>query len=135
MSSISNNFDEMIKFVDKELTNLKTAHLRPLGALDFFHMSKTLTVNLSDPYNIGYYNAVFWIDVTIKQPDIIPPIVQTGWNIPNGFSRMDLYEYAVSSDYSVWSYKLTLESSSTNSASFLASAVSSVPILSIGTRS
>lgn len=132
---MNNQFDEMMKFVDTELTNLKTAHYRPLGALDFFHLSRTVTVSLSDPYNIGYYYATFWLDVTIKQPDIVPPIVQTGWNIPSGFQRMDLYEYTVSNDYSVWSYKLTLDSPTLQSASFLASAVSSVPILSIGVRS
>lgn len=134
MSQNNNKFDEMMKFIENELTNLKTAHLRPLGALDFFHLSRTLTVSLSDPYNIGYYYTDFWLDVKIKQPDTVPPIVQAGWNIPNGFGRMDLYEYAVSSDYSTWSYRLTLDSSSLNSASFLASAVSSVPILSIEVR-
>lgn len=134
MSSGNSQFDEMVKFVDNELTNLKTAHLRPLGALDFFHLAKTVTVQLVDQYNIGYYYKDFWIDVTIRQPDTIPPIVQTGWNIPNGFNRMDLYEYAVSGSYNVWSYRLSLSSSSISSASFLVSAVASVPILDIRVR-
>lgn len=132
---MNNQFDDMMKFVDTELTNLKTAHYRPLGALDFFHLSRSVTVSLSDPYDIGSYYADFWIDVTIQQPDIVPPIVQTGWDIPSGFARMDLYQYAVSNDYSVWSYKLSLASTTIQSASFLVSAVSSVPILSIGVRS
>lgn len=129
---MNNRFDELIKFVDRELTNLKTAHTRPLGALDFFRLSKTIDVNLSNQY--GYYYTDFWLDVTIKQPDVVPPIVQTGWDIPAGFSRMDLYQYSVSNNYSVWSYRLSLQSSSLSTASFLVSAVASVPIVSIGVR-
>ena len=126
-------YDKLIKFIDNEITNLKTAHERPLGALDFFHYSKTVTVNLQNTY--GYYYLDFWLDVTIKTPDATPPIVQTGWNVPSGFVRMDLYEYAINADYTKWSYRLVLDSSSQSTATFKVSVVSSLPIVSIGTRS
>lgn len=134
MSSLNNQFDDMIKFVDRELTDLKTAHLRPLGALDFFHLAQTVSVSLQQIGGVSYYKD-FWVDVTIKQPDALPPIVQIGWNIPDGFGWMDLYDFSVSSDYTRWSYQMALTSPDRDSARFLVSAVSSVPIVSIQIRS
>lgn len=134
MSSLNNQFDDMIKFVDRELTDLKTAHLRPLGALDFFHLAQTVSVSLQQIGGVSYYKE-FWVDVTIERPDALPPVVQIGWNIPDGFGWMDLYDFSVSSDYTRWSYQMALTSPDTDSASFLVSAVSSVPIVSIQVRS
>lgn len=134
MSSLNSQFDEMIKFVDRELTDLKTAHIRPLGALDFFHLDSTVNVTLQQIGGISYYKE-FWVDITIRQPDALPPIVQIGWNIPDGFAWMDLYDFQVTADYTRWSYQMALTSPDKESASFLVSVVSSVPIVSIGVRS
>ena len=90
-----------LKEIDRELTALKTAHQRPLGTLDF--LQKSLSFNVS----IGQYGAVS-IDVTatIETPTGGPPIVQTGWSIPNNCFSVDLTSYSVSADYSQWTYRL-----------------------------
>ena len=80
-------FDSLINDIDKELRDLKTAHRRPLGSLDFFTLKQSVTVNLT--YEYGYYYRDFWIDVTIETPEVTPPIVQTGWDVPSNFSRID----------------------------------------------
>lgn len=123
---------DLIQGVENELTNLKTAHQRPLGALDFFKKIQSLTVILQNPY--GTYYKDFWVDVKIEKPEVTPPIVQSGWDLPSGFLYIDLYEYAVSFDYSTFSYRLALQSENISSATFNFSALSSQPIKSIGVR-
>lgn len=125
-------FDSLINDIDREIRDLKTAHRRPLGALNFFTMTKSITVNLTSQF--GQYYADFWIDVTINMPEVKPPIVQTGWDVPANFTSMDLSSYSVNADYTVWSYHFTLISNTQNSATFNVTATSSVPVGSIELR-
>lgn len=122
----------LIKEIEREILALKTAHRRPLGALDFITKKETLTVPLDLLY--GFYYKEFWLDVKIEKPDVTPPIVQTGWDVPENFYYMELLEYSVSADYATWSYKLYLGSETYNTATFDVSALSSQPIKSIGIR-
>jgi len=123
---------DAIRGVEIEITNLKTAHRRPLGALDFFKKVQSLHVSLDSSY--GTYTKTFWVDVKIKTPEVTPPILQSGWDLPSGFTYMDLLNYSVSSDYATFSYQLWLQSPSISSATFNFSALSSQPIVSIGVR-
>lgn len=125
-------FDALISSIDREIRDLKTAHRRPLGALDFFTLTENIQVNLTSQF--GQYYAEFWVDVTIDTPDATPPIVQTGWDTPSNFSSMDLASFSVNASYTVWSYKFTLVSSTQSSAAFNVTATSSLPVKSIGLR-
>lgn len=133
MNDGEREFDSMIKSMESEVLNLKTAHERPLGALDFFSLTETIEVELD--YSGGSYGKDFWIDVTIQASNIKPPICQVGWDNPPNFIPMDLLEYNISSDYSVFSYRLTADSPTEDSAVFKVTAVSSMPIQSISLRS
>jgi len=124
---------ELITSCERELTALKTSHRHPLGSLDFYQQSETLSLSLTQEY--GTYDILFWLDVTIETPTVTPPIVQIGWDVPNGFNYVDLYEYNINDSYSVWSYKLFLQSPTISTASFKVTAVSSLPIVSITQRS
>lgn len=122
---------QKLKRLKRELTALKTAHDRPLGTLDFFHESRTFTVNLTESY--GIYMATFNIVVQIETPTAIPPIVQTGWDTPNGFYRVDFLDFSVNNLYNQWIYKLQLISPGTviTSADMKVVSISSQPITSI----
>lgn len=133
MNNGEREFNELLTSCEKELVALKTAHKRPLGSLNFYTLTQSITVSLSQQY--GTYNALFWVDVNIETPDIIPPIVQVGWDTPSGFNYIDLYEYSVNASYSTWSYKMFLQSPSVSSATFNVTATSSLKILSIQSRS
>ena len=120
-----------LKSIKRELTALKTAHDRPLGTLDFFHANKTFTVNLTDDY--GSYVATFNLFVQIETPTATPPIVQTGWDTPNGFYRVQFLDFSVNNLYNQWTYKLQLEAPGTviTSADMKVVSISSQPIKSI----
>lgn len=133
MNNGEREINELIMSCEKELTNLKTSHPHPLGSLNFYQQSQTLNITLSESY--GVYDALFWVDVSIKAPDVTPPIVQIGWDTPPGFKYIDLFEYNINAAYSVWSYKLFLQSPSQTSAQLTVTAVSSLPINSISYRS
>lgn len=122
---------QKLKWLKRELTALKTAHDRPLGTLDFFHESRTFTVNLTESY--GIYMATFNIIVQTKTPTVVPPIVQTGWDTPNGFYRVDFLDFSVNNLYNQWIYKLQLISPGTviTSADMKVVSISSQPITSI----
>lgn len=125
-------FDKLILETEREITNLKTAHKRPLGSLDFF--SQTKSFNLTLPEQYGFHFLTFWFEVTVATPDVAPPIVQVGWDTPPGFLYIDLYESKVNSSYTVWSYKLNLASETISSTTFKATATSSLPIQSMTVR-
>lgn len=122
---------QKLKWLKRELTALKTAHDRPLGTLDFFHESRTFTVNLTESY--GIYMATFNIIVQTETPIVVPPIVQTGWDTPNGFYRVDFLDFSVNNLYNQWIYKLQLISPGTviTSADMKVVSISSQPITSI----
>ena len=133
MDNGERELNELITSCEKELTALKTAHRHPLGALNFYNRQETLNITLTEEY--GAYDALFWVDVTIDTPDVTPPIVQIGWDVPDGFNYVDLFEYSINNSYSVWSYKLFLQSPTITSANLKVSALSSLPIQSISYRS
>ena len=133
MNNGEREINELITSCEKELTALKTSHRHPLGALNFYNKQETLDITLTEEY--GAYDALFWVDVTIATPDVTPPIVQIGWDVPTGFNYVDLFEYSINASYSVWSYKLFLQSPTQTTASLKVSAVSSLPIQSINYRS
>ena len=122
-------FAKYLKDIENEITNLKTAHQRPLGALSFFEQNFDFTVNLS--YSVGVYIATFNVIVKIATPSVKPPIVQTGWDIPAGFYSVDFLDFNVDSNYETWTYKLQLLSPTTTTANFKVKALSSQPIESI----
>lgn len=116
-----------LKEVDRELTALKTAHQRPLGTLDFLQKSIDFTVNLG---SYGY--ASINVTVTIDAPTVTPPIVQTGWSVPQNCYSIDLLAFNTSADYSQWTYELSIITyPALSSASMKITALSSQPIQSI----
>jgi len=133
MNNGEREFNSLLVSVEKELTALKQSHRHPLGAIDFYTSTQTINVSLS--LNYGVYDKMFWVDVKVKTPEVKPPIVQVGWNVPSGFNYIDLFEYNISADYATWSYKMYLQSATENTASFNVTATSSLPIESITYRS
>lgn len=116
-----------LKEVDRELTALKTAHQRPLGTLDFLQKSSEFTVNL-DSYGAASIN----VTVTIETPTVTPPIVQTGWSVPQNCYSVDLTAFNTSANYSQWTYKLSINTyPAVASANMKITALSSQPIQSI----
>lgn len=122
-------FDKYLREMENEVVNLKTAHQRPLGALDFF--KKSVDFNLNLPYQYGSYSATINVIVKITTPTAKPPIVQTGWNIPPNFFSVDFMDFSVSNDYETWTYQLYLSNQSVSSVNFKVSSISSQPIESI----
>lgn len=122
-------FDNMLTDMEREVLELKTAHQRPLGALNFFSAEDTFTINLN--YSYGIYYREFYIIVKIATPVTTPPIVQTGWNTPPNFFLTELIETSISADYTTWTYKLDLLSENQSSANFKVGVKSSQPIISI----
>lgn len=133
MNNGEREFNSLLTSVEQELTALKQSHRHPLGSIDFYTETQTIDVTLTQQY--GIYDVIFWVDVTVQTPDIQPPIVQIGWDVPSGFNYIDMYEYSISDNNSLWSYKLHLQSPSQSTASFNVTATSSLPILSISHRS
>lgn len=129
MNAGEQDFEQLLRQMEAEILALKTAHQRPLGALNFFQDSETFTVPLSESY--GTYLADIKVTVTIDTPTVVPPIVQPGWDIPNGFYTVWFSGVTVSADYKTWIYNLTLTSVSAGTATMRAGAISSQPIQSI----
>ena len=77
--------------------------------------------------------ATFNIIVQTETPTVVPPIVQTGWDTPNGFYRVDFLDFSVNNLYNQWIYKLQLISPGTviTSADMKVVSISSQPITSI----
>ena len=132
MNSGERQIDSMITSMERELVALKTAHKHPLGSLDFFTKTEQLQLTLPEQYGTHYL--LFWVDVTIQTPEITPPIVQIGWDIPQGFNYVDLFDYNMNATYSTWSYKMSLASPTISSATFNVTATSSLPVQSITWR-
>lgn len=76
-------FEDNIKEAERELRDLRTAHTRGLGMMDFSEASaSTSNVSSSFPWT---YTAV----VTFEQGDIFPPIVQFA-AVDNSFDQNPL---------------------------------------------
>ena len=130
MNNAEREYNQLLSSMESEVLALKTAHERPLGALNFFTKRENFNVNLTEQY--GVYVATILITVSIATPAVKPPIVQTGWDTPAGFLNVDFIEFNVSSDYSTWSYKLRLlTTNALASATMKVSTLSSQPINSI----
>ena len=128
MNNAEYEFDEMIKSIEQELTDLKTAHQRPLGTLNFFQRSSSFNVTIQ----AGAYAAIFDVTVNIETPTATPPIVQLGWEIPAGFYDVNIMDTTISGDYSSWTYRLALTNNGTaQTVTFNVGAISAQPILSI----
>lgn len=122
-------FDKYLKEMEAEATNLKTAHQRPLGALNFFTKKIEFTVNLN--YEYGSYYRRFDVVVKIATPIATPPILQPGWDTPSGFYFVNLDGINISNDYTTYTYKMDLNSMDISSGLIKFSALSSQPIESI----
>lgn len=125
-------YDRYLKDMEREVLDLKTAHQRPLGALNFFSKQTSFTVNLQ--YSYGSYYREFYVVVKITKPTAKPPIVQTGWNTPANFFMVDFIDFSVSGDYETWTYKFDLLSNTYSSALMKIGVKSSQPIESITWR-
>lgn len=133
MNDAVREYTSLITDIKQELTDLKTAHLRPLGALNFFSDSTSFTVQLQESY--GTYYRDFEVVVTIETPTTAPPIVQSGWDTPPNFYTVQFLNFAVSSDYTTWTYRLSLLSATgITSATMNFHTLSSQPINSITWR-
>lgn len=122
-------FDALIKGMEREVLDLKTAHQRPLGALNFFSKQENLPITLE--YDYGMYYREFDVVVTIAEPTAKPPIVQTGWDTPTHIMLVDLVNYSVSANYTVWTYHLEILTENISSTTLKVGVKSSQPILSI----
>lgn len=130
MNNCEREIDQLFTEMEKEVANLKTAHQRPLGALNFFTKNQSFTVNLS--LMAGSYIATFNIIVKITTPTATPPIVQSGWDTPANFYRVERLEFGTNMDYDTYTYKLRLSTTSTvPSTTLKVYALSSQPIESI----
>ena len=122
-------FNKMLSKIEDEILALKTAHQRPLGALNFFKKSESFGVTLTP--SLGIYAAEIYIHVKIAEPATKPPIVQTGWDTPPHFYSVSFQNLVVSADYSEWTYELQFISSTVSSLMLNVSTLSSQPIESI----
>lgn len=128
MNDAEREFDSLLKGMEKEVLDLKTAHQRPLGVLNFFKQSVSIPVSLI--YMYGIYSANILLTVEVE-PANKPPIVQCGWDIPNGFNQVFSYGITVSFDYSQWTYDLTIDSINISSTTLNVGVISSQPIKNI----
>ena len=131
MNDAEYEINALINNIDHELTNLKTAHIRPLGALNFFKDRLFCSLELKD--SGGSYYVDFKVIVVIAKPTTVPPIVQLGWSVPAGFYKVDFMSFENTPDYSTWTYNLSLQSPGTaiTSAVVELCATSSQPIESM----
>ncbi len=124
-------YAETLNEIESEILALKTAHQRPLGTLNFFQKSATLSISI--PANS--YGRDFYVVVKIETPTTKPPITQIGWEIPSGFYDVSIINMTVNGNYDTWTYELFLNNDgSAQTVSFRVGAISSQPITSI-TRS
>ena len=131
MNNGEHEYAQTIADIETEILALKTAHQRPLGTLNFFQKSATLTISIP----AGSYGREFIVTVKIEAPSAKPPITQVGWEIPSGFYDVSIINMSVNGSYDTWSYRLFLNAdASAQTVSFRVGAISSQPINSI-TRS
>lgn len=130
MNNGEREINELITEMENEVTNLKTAHQRPLGALNFFKKTDSFTIPLQSL--AGVYLANFKLIIQIATPSVTPPIVQAGWDTPANFYRVERTEMAISADYTTYTYKLRLQTQTALASAILkAEALSSQPIESM----
>lgn len=130
--SLMNNgeyeYAQTIKDIETEILALKTAHQRPLGTLNFFQKSATLSISIT----AGSYGREFNVIVKISSPSVKPPITQVGWEIPAGFYDVSVINMTANANYDTWTYRLFLNNDgSAQTVSFRVGVISSQPIISI----
>lgn len=124
-------YARMLKEMENEVLALKTIHQRPLGTLNFFHLSETFTLTIG----AGEFGVAFTIIVKTAEPVAKPPLAQVGWDIPSGFFDVTIVNMSMNMDYDTWTYELYLSSDgSAQTVTFKVGVISSQPIISI-TRS
>lgn len=106
MNDAEREYDRLVKSMENEVLALKTAHQRPLGALNFFKDAIDFDVDLTESFGVRI--ATFNVVVEIATPAVTPPIVQAGWDTPAGFYYVTYLYSSISGDYSVWTYRLRL---------------------------
>lgn len=122
-------FDKYLKAMEDEVLNLKTAHQRPLGTLNFF--IKTIQFTISLNYEYGSYYRQFKIVIKNDSPIAKPPIIQPMIDTPSGFYFTSIDDSSVDANYTTWTYTLSLTSMSISSAIIKFGIISSQPIDSI----
>lgn len=122
-------YGQMLKNLANEIRNLKTAHQRPLGTLNFF--KKNISFNVELNYEYGSYYREFNVKVKIALPITTPPILQPFWNTPPGFYVVWLNKAEINLDYTEYSYRMYLLSDSISSGEIVFGAISSQPIENI----
>lgn len=129
MENGEHEFDQMLKGMEAEILALKTAHQRPLGALDFF--KKNLEFNITLNLELGSYYRKFKVIVKIAEPTAKPPILQPSYDTPSGFPLLFIDGSNVNSSYTEYEYDFYLVSATESSATIKFGALSSQPIESI----
>ena len=128
MNDAEREYAQMLVSMEKEVLALKTAHQRPLGALNFFKQALNFNLNIA----AGSYGVAFLVTVNIATPTAKPPIVQASYNVPNGFYDVSIEQITTGGDYSSWTYDLALNNDgSAQSVAFNFEALSSQPIVDI----
>ena len=128
MNDAERELAQMFNNMEKEILALKTAHKRPLGALNFFRDSLDFTIVIG----AGDYGKGITIVVQVETPTAKPPIVQAGWNIPSGFYDTSILDMNANANYDIWTYKIYINNDgSAQNVPFNFTAISSQPILSI----
>lgn len=128
MNDQEREFVNLIDSMEREVLELKTAHQRPLGTLNFFQQDINFNVNIAS----GSYGVQFYFVVEIETPSAKPPIVQVGWEIPNGFYDVSVVNMNVNSNYTIWTYTLGLyNNGAAQTVNFKAGAISALPIKSL----
>ena len=134
MNNGEKQIDDELRFIEKELTNLKTAHQRPLGTLDFFHKTERLSVKLDNPGGSPDYFGYFWVDIELEESAIKPPICQLAYDVPIGSGEASLWDTVISSDYKTFSYRFFFVDSPTQYGPFDVQTVSSIPVKNVSVR-
>ena len=129
MNDQEREFVNLIDNMEREVLELKTAHQRPLGTLNFFQKNVSFNINMS----AGGFGASFNLIVNVATPTAKPPIVQMGWEIPSGFYDVSVMNMSVNGDYTVWTYELFLANidGTAKTVNFNAGAISAQPIESL----
>ncbi len=122
-------YAKLLKNLENEVLAIKTAHQRPLGALNFF--IETIQFDVSLTYSYGSYYRQFKVVVKNALPIAKPPIMQPMIDTPAGFYFTSIDDSVVDSNYTTWTYTLSLVSMSISSATIKFGVISSQPIDSI----
>lgn len=92
---MNDQFAKMIRKMENEITSLKTAHERGLGAVDFYSKTNSQTVDFE-----GYKR--FVITATVADGQIVPAMIQLHFSC----KVLILVSASQSSNQTIWDYWL-----------------------------